>query len=108
MSPDDYKPQKVLRGREEKSDIIDSLNKITDRNKRDLEASISKLQKTDIIRIRDLCKNYDKLEKYTKLIMTKGNNLEQQQKFKIALEKDIGRELSEFQLQHASKFNKKS
>lgn len=99
---------KVLRGREEKSDIIDSLNKITDRNKRGLEVSISKLQKTDIIRIRDLCKNYDKLQKYTKLIMTKGNSLvEQQQKFKIALEKDIGRELSEFQLQHAANSIKK-
>ena len=104
----DYKPQKVLHGREEKSDIIGSLNKITDRNKRDLEVSISKLQKTDIIRIRDLCKNYDKLQKYTKLIMTKGNSLvEQQHKFKIALEKDIGRELSEFQLQHAANSIKK-
>jgi hypothetical protein len=104
----DYKPQKVLRGREEKYNIIDSLNKITDRNKSDLEVSISKLQKTDIIRIRDLCKNYDKLQKYTKLIMTKGNSLvEQQQKFKIALEKDIGRELSEFQLQHAANSIKK-
>jgi hypothetical protein len=40
MSTYDYKSQKVLRGREEKSDIIDSLNKITDRNKRDLEVSI--------------------------------------------------------------------
>ena len=72
MSLDDYKPQQVLRGREEKSDIIDSLNKITDRSKRDLEASISKLQNTDIIRIRDLCKNYDKLEKYSKMNYDKG------------------------------------
>jgi hypothetical protein len=98
MSQDANKLQQGYRGR----DILDSLNKITNRSKRDLEGSISKLQKTDIIRIRDLCRNYDKLQKYTKLIATKGNSLEQQQKFKIALEKDIGRELSEFQLQHAA------
>lgn len=35
--------------------------------------------------------------------MTKGNGLElQQQKFKVALEKDTGRKLSDFQLQHAA------
>ena len=108
MSSEDNKPQQVHRGRDEKLDILDSLSKITNRSKRDLEGSISKLQKTDIIRIRDLCKNYDKLQKYTKLITTKGNSLEQQQKFKIALEKDIGRELSEFQLQHAANSIKKA
>jgi hypothetical protein len=108
MLSDDNKPQQVHRGRDEKLDILDSLNKITNRSKRDLEGSISKLQKTDIIRIRDLCRNYDKLQKYTKMIMTKGNSPEQQQKFKIALEKDIGRELSEFQLQHAANSIKKA
>lgn len=102
MLQDDNKLQRVYRDRDEKSDILDSLNKITNRSKRDLEGSISKLQKTDIIRIRDLCLNYDRLQKYTKLITAKGNSLEHQQKFKIALEKDIGRELSEFQLQHAA------
>lgn len=108
ISSDDNKPQQVHRGRDEKLDILDSLNKITNRSKRDLEGSISKLQKTDIIRIRDLCRNYDKLQKYTKMIMTKGNSPEQQQKFKIALEKDIGRELSDFQLQHAANSIKKA
>jgi hypothetical protein len=108
MSSDDNKPQQVHRGRDEKLDILDSLSKITNRSKRDLEGSISKLQKTDIIRIRDLCRNYDKLQKYTKMILTKGNSPEQQQKFKITLEKDIGRELSEFQLQHAANSIKKA
>ena len=108
MSSDDNKPQQVHRGRDEKLDILDSLSKITNRSKSDLEGSISKLQKTDIIRIRDLCRNYDKLQKYTKMIVTKGNSPEQQQKFKIALEKDIGRELSEFQLQHAANSIKKA
>jgi hypothetical protein len=104
MSQDDNKLQQGDQGR----DILDSLNKITNRSKRDLEGSISKLQKTDIIRIRDLCRNYDKLQKYTKMITTKGNSPEQQQKFKIALEKDVGRELSEFQLQHAANSIKKA
>ena len=108
MPSDDNKPQKVHRGRDEKLDVLDSLSKITNRSKGDLEGSISKLQKTDIIRIRDLCRNYDKLQKYTKMIMTKGNSPEQQQKFKIALEKDIGRGLSEFQLQHAANSIKKA
>jgi hypothetical protein len=108
VSSDDNKPQQVNRGQDEKLDILDSLNKITNRSKKDLEDSVSKLQKTDIIRIRDLCRNYDKLQKYTKMIMTKGNNPKQQQKFKIALEKDIGRELSEFQLQHAANSIKKA
>jgi hypothetical protein len=108
MSVDDNKPQQVHRGQDEKLDILDSLNKMTNRSKKDLEDSISKLQKTDIIRIRDLCRNYDKLQKYTKMIMTKGNSPKQQQKFKIALEKDIGRELSEFQLQHAANSIKKA
>jgi hypothetical protein len=108
MPSDDNKSQQVHRGRDEKLDILDSLGKITNRSKRDLEGSIYKLQKTDIIRIRDLCRNYDKLQKYTKMIMTKGNSPEQQQKFKIALEKDIGRELSEFQLQHAANSIKKA
>jgi hypothetical protein len=108
VSSDDNKPQQVHPGRDEKLDILDSLNKITNRSKKDLEDSISKLQKTDIIRIRDLCRNYDKLQKYTKMIMTKGNSPEQQKKFKIALEKDIGRELSEFQLQHAANSIKKA
>ncbi|HEX5977339.1 MAG TPA: hypothetical protein VFY68_08685, partial [Nitrososphaeraceae archaeon] len=35
-------------------------------------------------------------------------SLEYQQKFKITLEKDIGRELSEFQLQHAANSIKKA
>jgi hypothetical protein len=108
MPSDDNNPQQIHRGRDEKLDILDSLGKITNRSKRDLEGSISKLQKTDIIRIRDLCRNYDKLQKYTKMIMTKGNSPERQHKFKIALEKDIGRELSEFQLQHAANSIKKA
>jgi hypothetical protein len=108
MPSDDNKPQQDHRGRDEKLDILDSLSKITNRSKRDLEGSISKLQKTDIIRIRDLCRNYDKLQKYTKMIMTKGDSPEKQQKFKIALEKDIGRELSDFQLQHAANSIKKA
>ena len=108
MSSDDNKAQQAHRGRDEKLDIHDSLSKITNRSKRDLEGSISKLQKTDIIRIRDLCRNYDKLQKYAKMIMTKGSSPEQQQKFKFALEKDTGRELSEFQLQHAANSIKKA
>jgi hypothetical protein len=89
---------------DEKLDIIKSLNKITGRSKNDLEVSLSKLQRIDIIRTKDLCKNYGKLQNYSKII----HGSEQQQKFKAALEKDTGRKLTEHQLQHATNSIKKA
>jgi hypothetical protein len=89
---------------DEKLDIIKSLNKITGRSKNDLEVSLSKLQRIDIIRIKDLCKNYGKLQNYSKII----HGSEQQQKFKAALEKDTGRKLTDHQLQHATNSIKKA
>jgi hypothetical protein len=94
----DYKEQQQLyKEDEEEDELIESLNKITDRNKKDIQAAIAKLQRIDILRISDLCKNYNKLQKYSNLITDAKN----QQKFKTALENDIGRKLSDYQLQHA-------
>ena len=84
--------------KDEETEIVESLNKITDRSKKDIQASIAKLQRRDIERIKDLCKNYNKLQKYSKLI-TDANDL---QKFKTALQNEIGKKLSEHQLQHAA------
>src|SRR5919108_1117849 len=84
--------------KDEETEIVESLNKITDRSRKDIQASIAKLQRRDIERIKDLCKNYNKLQKYSKLI-TDADNL---QKFKTALQNEIGKKLSDHQLQHAA------
>ena len=95
--PSNYKEQRQLSKEDEEDELIESLNKITDRNKKDIQAAIAKMQRIDILRISDLCKNYNKLQKYSNLITDAKN----QQKFKTALENDIGRKLSNYQLQHA-------
>ena len=80
----------------DKEKIIESLNKITGRNKKELELSLRKLQTIDIKRLRHLCENYGKLQKYCELIH--GS----EKKFKVELQKDIGRKLSQHQLQRAA------
>jgi hypothetical protein len=80
----------------DKEKIIESLNKITGRNKKELELSLRKLQTIDIKRLRHLCENYGKLQKYCELIH--GS----EEKFKVELQKDIGRKLSQHQLQRAA------
>jgi hypothetical protein len=80
----------------DKEKIIESLNKITGRSKKELELSLGKLQMIDIKRLRHLCENYGKLQKYCELIH--GS----EEKFRVALQKDIGRKLSQHQLQRAA------
>ena len=74
-------------------ELVQSLMHITGRSKRDLENSLSSLQSIDIKKIRDLSSNYKKLQKYTKLANSAG--------FKKEVEKDLGRKLTDNQLQHA-------
>jgi len=94
----DYKKQQQLYKEDEESELVEVLNKMTDRNKKDIQESIAKLDRRDIERIKDLCRNYNKLQKYSKLI-TDTDNL---QKFKTALQNEIGKKLSDHQLQHAA------
>src|SRR5215216_3018064 len=97
----EYKEQQQYPSKEdeeEEAELVESLNKITDRSKKDIQASIAKLQRRDIERIIDLCKNYNKLQKYSKLIAD-TNNLK---KFKAALQNETGKKLSSHQLQHAA------
>ena len=65
---------------------------------RDCKFCEAKLERKDIERIKDLCKNYNKLRKYSKLI-TDTDDL---QKFKAALQNERGRKLSDHQIQHAA------
>src|SRR5215207_4429801 len=94
--PVDYEEKRP--NKDEETEIVESLNKITDRSKKDIQASIAKLERRDIERIKDLCKNYNKLQKYSKLI-TDADNL---QKFKMALQNETGKKLSDHQLHHAA------
>jgi hypothetical protein len=93
----DVKKESVLI-KDEESELVEVLNKITDRGKKDIQTSIAKLERRDIERIKDLCKNYNRLQKYSKLI-TDTDGL---QKFKTALQNERGRKLSSHQLQHAA------
>jgi hypothetical protein len=60
------------------------------------------LRRIDIIRIKDLCTNYNKLQKYYELILGLDN------KFRVEIPKDLGRELADYQLQHATNSIRKS
>jgi hypothetical protein len=75
------------------SDLIDSLVQITGRARKDLESSLASLASVDVKKIKDLSSNYKRLQKYTRLANTAG--------FKKEVEKDLGRKLTDNQLQHA-------
>lgn len=74
-------------------ELIESLMHITGRTRKDLENSLSALQSIDVKKIKDLASNYKRLQKYTKLVNSTG--------LKKEVEKDLGRKLTDNQLQHA-------
>jgi hypothetical protein len=74
-------------------DLVEALVEITGRARKDLEGSLSVLPSIDIKKIKDLSSNYKRLQKYTKLANTPG--------FKKEVEKDLGKRLTDNQLQHA-------
>ena len=74
-------------------DLVENLAQITNRSKKDLERSLASLQVVDIKKITDLSLNYKRLQKYGKLSNPSA--------FKKELEKELGRKLTENQLQHA-------
>jgi hypothetical protein len=80
------------------SKLVGTLTTITGRSKKDIQASLEKLEGRDFSRINDLYVNYYKIQKYTKMVTDAGDL----HKFKAALEKDIGRKLSSHQIQHAA------
>lgn len=74
-------------------ELVQSLMHITGRSRRDLERSLANLHPIDIAKIKDLSANYKRLQKYSKL--SSPNRLKKE------VEKEIGRRLTENQLQHA-------
>jgi hypothetical protein len=94
-------PGKSIETLEKDYDLIESLSQITGRERLELLESLSKLDSTDVGKLRDLCLNYSKLQKYSRLIMSEG-------KFKDEVENELGRKLTYNQLQHASVSVRKS
>ena len=77
-----------------KKDLVNSLSVITGRKKNELNELLTKIPEQDYKKITDLCINYSKLQKYSKLIGT--------EEFSHQIEKELGRKLNERQLQHAT------
>ena len=74
-------------------ELVENLMHITSRSRKDLERSLSSLQAADVKKITDLSVNYKRLQKYGKLSNPKA--------LKKEVEKDLGRKLTDNQLQHA-------
>jgi len=80
---------------DQQQDLIQSLTQITGMEMNELGESLAKLQGSDVKKISDLCLNYNKLQKYSKLIG------ESEGEFSHEVERELGRKLSDTQLQHA-------
>ena len=78
-------------------ELIIVLATIISRSRKSIEASLKKLDRRDFMKITDLYNNYNKIQKYSKMMIDRAD----MQQFKAALEKDIGRKLSSHQIQHA-------
>ena len=77
-----------------KKDLVNSLSVVTGRKKNELNELLTKIPEQDYKKITDLCVNYNKLQKYSKLIGT--------EEFSRQIEKELGRKLNDRQLQHAT------
>ena len=77
-----------------KKDLVSSLSVITGRKKNELNELLAKIPEQDFKKVTDLCINYSKLQKYSKLIGT--------EEFSHQIEKELGRKLNDRQLQHAA------
>jgi len=84
----------VLHSPSYSDELVESLMHITGRTRRDLEKSLTNLQTIDIKKIQDLSLNYKRLQRYSKMSNPK--------EFKKEVEKEVGRRLTDNQLQHAN------
>ncbi|MFL6370758.1 MAG: hypothetical protein ACJ72F_08005 [Nitrososphaeraceae archaeon] len=76
-----------------KNDLVESLAQITNRKRQELEQSLARLQDSDLKKINELCRNYNKLQHYSKLIT--------KEEFRNELQKELGRELRSHELGRA-------
>jgi hypothetical protein len=89
---------KIILSSDSKEELIESLCQITDRRRNDIEESLDRLQNPDLKRLSELCHNYSRIQKYSKLI-TKDS---EQQEFRQEIERELGRKLGPHQLWRAS------
>ena len=77
--------------------LVESLHQITNRERNELQQSLTRLQDSDLNRIVELCQNYNRLQYYSKLITKEGS----QEQFKKEIETELGRKLKSHQLGRA-------
>jgi hypothetical protein len=82
-------------------ELVENLMQMTSRPRNDLEHSLATLHPIDIKKITDLSFNYKRLQKYNGLLSTP-------EIFKCEVEKELGRRLTDNQLQHAINSIRKS
>jgi hypothetical protein len=80
--------------------LFETLEKLTGRNKKDIQNAFRNLIEPDKQKIENVCRNYHKLQEYSELMETDG--------FIKIIEKEAGRKLSGSQLQHAANSIKKT
>ena len=78
-------------------DLVERLAQITNRERKELEESLARLQDSDLKRISEICRNYSRLQKYSRLI-TEGSG----QEFRQEIETELGREIAAYQLGRAA------
>ncbi|HZA48719.1 MAG TPA: hypothetical protein VE521_07330 [Nitrososphaera sp.] len=78
------------------NDLIQTLVRITGRNRKKIEELLARLNKSDIERIRNLCVNYPKIDKYCKFVATDRKH------FIDEIERERGgKKLTKYQIQIA-------
>ena len=81
-----------------KNDLVEKLSQITNRDRKELEESLARLQYSDLKKISQLCLNYGRLQYYNKLI-TKEDS---QEEFKNEIQRALGRQPMSHQLGRAA------
>jgi hypothetical protein len=77
--------------------LVERLAHITNRERKELEESLARLQDSDLKRISEICRNYSRLQKYSRLII-EGSG----QEFRKEIETELGREIAAYQLGRAA------
>jgi hypothetical protein len=78
-------------------ELIARLAQITNRDRIALQKAVERLPYSDLKKISELCRNYSKLQYYSKLITKEGP----QQELKNNIQREIGREIRSDELGHA-------
>src|SRR5919197_1380832 len=93
-STDVHKEKVLLLSRK---DLVESLSQITNRERKELEESLARLPDSDLKKISELCQNYSKLQRYSKLITKESS----QEEFKNEIQRELGKKLRSHQIGRA-------